>query len=52
MVNKMEKELICICCPKGCHLKVDDKSLVVSGNNRPRGAEYGVKEVTKEERHQ
>ncbi|PJI09201.1 MULTISPECIES: DUF1667 domain-containing protein [Clostridium] len=42
----MERELICICCPRGCHLKVDDKNLIVSGNNCPRGAEYGVNEVT------
>ncbi|AAK79293.1 CxxC motif-containing protein [Clostridium acetobutylicum] len=42
----MEIELICICCPKGCHLKVDDKSLRVEGNNCPRGAEYGVNEIT------
>lgn len=42
----MEKELICICCPKGCHLKVDEKNLTVSGNGCPRGAEYGANEVT------
>ncbi|MCR3758124.1 DUF1667 domain-containing protein [Clostridium felsineum] len=42
----MERELICICCPKGCHLKVDDKSLKVEGNSCPRGAEYGVNEIT------
>lgn len=42
----MKRELICICCPRGCHLKVDDKNLTVSGNNCPRGAEYGVNEVT------
>lgn len=42
----MERELICICCPRGCHLKVDDKSLTVSGNSCLRGAEYGAREVT------
>lgn len=46
MVSNMERELICICCPRGCHLKVDDKSLTVSGNSCPRGAEYGAREVT------
>jgi CxxC motif-containing protein len=46
MVNKMERELICISCPKGCHLKVDVTSLKVSGNSCPKGAEYGVNEVT------
>lgn len=42
----MERELICISCPKGCHLKVDETSLTVSGNSCPKGAEYGVNEVT------
>ena len=36
------KELICIVCPKGCHLKVDEeKDYAVTGNACPRGAEYG-----------
>ncbi|WP_315068524.1 DUF1667 domain-containing protein [uncultured Clostridium sp.] len=42
----MERELICISCPKGCHLKVDEESLTVTGNSCPKGAEYGVNEVT------
>lgn len=42
----MERELICISCPKGCHLKVDETSLTVTGNSCPKGAEYGVNEVT------
>lgn len=42
----MEKELICICCPKGCHLKVDLETKQVTGNGCPRGAKYGVDEVT------
>lgn len=41
------KELICIVCPKGCHLKVDEtQEYKVSGNGCPRGAEYGKKELT------
>lgn len=41
------KELICIVCPKGCHLHVDEgKGYEVSGNGCPRGAEYGKKELT------
>ena len=40
------KELICICCPRGCHLKVDEKTLEVSGNSCPRGKDYGIAEVT------
>jgi CxxC motif-containing protein len=39
------KELICINCPRGCHLKVDDQ-LNVTGNFCPRGAAYGKQEVT------
>ncbi len=45
------KELICIVCPKGCHLKVDENNgFSVSGNGCPRGAEYGKKELTFPER--
>ena len=41
------KELTCIVCPKGCHLKVDEeKNYQVSGNGCPRGAEYGKAELT------
>lgn len=39
------KELICITCPRGCHLKVDD-NLNVTGNNCPRGAIYAKAELT------
>ena len=43
------RELICINCPLGCHLSVDDadlKNIKVSGNTCPRGATYAVSEVT------
>lgn len=41
------KELICIVCPKGCHLKVDEEmGYAVAGNGCPRGAEYGRNELT------
>ena len=41
------KELICIVCPKGCHLKVDEENgCAVTGNGCPRGAEYGKMELT------
>lgn len=41
------KELICIVCPKGCHLKVDEENgYTVTGNGCPRGAEYGRNELT------
>ena len=42
----MEKELICICCPKGCHLIVDAENESVQGNGCTRGIEYGINEVT------
>jgi len=39
-------ELICITCPKGCHLRVDEeKGFAVTGNSCPRGAEYGRNEL-------
>jgi CxxC motif-containing protein len=41
------KELICIVCPKGCHLSVDEQNgYAVTGNGCPRGAQYGKKELT------
>ncbi|MBR2133944.1 MAG: DUF1667 domain-containing protein [Eubacterium sp.] len=40
------KELICITCPRGCHLKVDDENgYKVTGNSCPRGEAYGVNEL-------
>lgn len=42
------KEMICICCPMGCRLTVDDSDLSdirVSGNTCPRGAKYGRDEI-------
>lgn len=38
-------KLICIVCPKGCHLEVDD-DLNVKGNSCKRGEVYGKNEVT------
>lgn len=41
------KELICIVCPKGCHLKIDEENdYKVTGNGCERGAVYGRKELT------
>lgn len=38
--------IICITCPKGCHLQVDENNdYAVTGNNCPRGAEYGKNEL-------
>lgn len=44
------KELICIMCPKGCRLTVDD-DLNVSGNGCVRGVTYGKQEVTDPRRY-
>lgn len=41
----MEKELICIVCPRGCHLTVDTEKETVKGNTCKRGEVYGLNEV-------
>lgn len=39
-------ELICIVCPKGCRLKVDEQNeYKVTGNSCERGADYGRAEL-------
>ncbi len=40
------KEMICIVCPRGCHLKVDEEALTVIGNSCPKGEEYGKNEIS------
>ena len=41
------KQLICIVCPKGCHLQVDEQNdHKVTGHGCPRGEEYGKIELT------
>ncbi|MEG0755492.1 MAG: DUF1667 domain-containing protein [Oscillospiraceae bacterium] len=40
------KQIICIVCPKGCPLTVDEETLAVTGNTCPRGEAYGREEVT------
>ncbi len=45
------KQLICIVCPKGCHLSVDEENgCAVTGNRCPRGAEYGANELKNPQR--
>ena len=40
------KKLICIVCPRGCRLEVDEENnYEVTGNFCPRGAEYGKNEI-------
>lgn len=44
------KELVCIQCPRGCHLTIDDSDLndiKVTGNFCPRGAKFGKEEMIK-----
>jgi CxxC motif-containing protein len=39
-------EMICIVCPRGCHLSVGEApEFTVSGNNCPRGERYGREEL-------
>ena len=45
------RELICITCPRGCHLTVDEENgYAVTGNACPRGKVYGYNEVTNPQR--
>lgn len=39
--------LVCIRCPFGCHLTVEEKNgeVIVSGNNCKRGEEYAISEL-------
>jgi CxxC motif-containing protein len=41
----MAYDLVCIVCPNGCHLHVDD-NFNVTGNRCPRGPVYAKQEVT------
>lgn len=47
-MNNEVLETVCIRCPVGCHLTVkrENGEIVVTGNNCPRGAEYGKQEFT------
>jgi len=39
------KELICIVCPNGCHLCIDETTLNVTGNKCKRGEDFAKKEL-------
>ncbi len=43
----MEKDLICIICPKGCAMKAEQngENVTVSGNSCPRGVAYATDEL-------
>lgn len=42
------KELICITCPKGCHITVEEQGgeYKISGNECEKGHSYALKEMT------
>ncbi len=40
------KKIICIGCPKGCHIQIDEQTFECIGNACPRGAEYAKNELT------
>lgn len=44
----MKINKICICCPMGCHLEINDadrNNISVTGNRCPRGDAYGIEEI-------
>ncbi len=40
----MSRELVCISCPRGCNITVDDE-MQVSGNSCKRGVDYAIQEL-------
>ena len=42
------KQLVCIGCPRGCRLTIDEKdgAYIVTGNTCPRGKEFAISEMT------
>ena len=49
----IEKELLCICCPIGCHLNIiqdGNLELEVTGNKCEKGVEYGIEECLEPKR--
>lgn len=44
------KEIICIVCPMGCQMEIEEgsgsKGYIVTGNACSRGEKYGIKELT------
>jgi CxxC motif-containing protein len=45
----MNKEFICIVCPRGCHISVDEQN-VITGNQCKRGETYVINEMTNPKR--
>lgn len=47
MVKNMNRDFICIVCPRGCSLHVEENDEIkVSGNSCKRGEEFAKEEVT------
>ncbi len=42
----MTHEFICIRCPKGCKVTIDDETMEVNGNSCPNGRDYAMTELT------
>lgn len=42
----MLHEFICIRCPKGCKVTIDDTNMQVEGNSCPNGRDYAISEVS------
>ena len=40
------KEMVCIICPKGCHIGIDPETLAVTGNTCEKGEQYARDEIT------
>ena len=43
--NTQLQEVICIVCPKGCHLKVSPVDFTVTGGSCEKGIDYGIAEL-------
>lgn len=39
------KRIVCIVCPNGCHLEVNEETKEVKGNRCPRGVKYALEEL-------
>ena len=44
----MNRNLVCILCPRGCNLtaKIEGQRITVTGNSCPRGEKYAIDECT------
>lgn len=49
----MNKKMICIICPKGCHLNVESlcNEIKIDGNSCIRGEKYAIEEINNPQRN-